>query len=218
MGAHSVPRPPWTRGESRGIPKRRSHRGTRVFAGNLRTERGSYVLLAMQKVEGSNPFSRSRKGLHLQVFSSSLCAQSAGASASPGTQWVPAARPQREALGNRPVCRSFVGTRTCDLLRRRTTSWVGVGVLTWFPRGSPMTARLHLAWRVGASRQPLSLTNSRGGSTARHARSSSISIISRRSTPAAASTRLRKPGRDAGRVVAGCCLFSGCACSPTDAS
>jgi hypothetical protein len=25
-------------------------------------------LLAMQKVEGSNPFSRSRKGLHLQVF------------------------------------------------------------------------------------------------------------------------------------------------------
>jgi hypothetical protein len=28
----------------------------------------SRVLLAMQKVEGSNPFSRSRKGLHLQVF------------------------------------------------------------------------------------------------------------------------------------------------------
>jgi hypothetical protein len=26
------------------------------------------VLLAMQKVEGSNPFSRFRKGLHLQVF------------------------------------------------------------------------------------------------------------------------------------------------------
>jgi hypothetical protein len=26
------------------------------------------LLLAMQKVEGSNPFSRSRKGLHLQVF------------------------------------------------------------------------------------------------------------------------------------------------------
>ena len=27
-----------------------------------------HVLLAMQKVEGSNPFSRFRKGLHLQVF------------------------------------------------------------------------------------------------------------------------------------------------------
>jgi hypothetical protein len=26
------------------------------------------ALLAMQKVEGSNPFSRSREGLHLQVF------------------------------------------------------------------------------------------------------------------------------------------------------
>jgi hypothetical protein len=26
------------------------------------------ALLAMQKVEGSNPFSRFRKGLHLQVF------------------------------------------------------------------------------------------------------------------------------------------------------
>ena len=29
---------------------------------------GSYVLLAMQKVEGSNPFSRFREGLRLQVF------------------------------------------------------------------------------------------------------------------------------------------------------
>ena len=28
----------------------------------------SYELLAMQKVEGSNPFSRFVKGLHLQVF------------------------------------------------------------------------------------------------------------------------------------------------------
>jgi len=26
------------------------------------------ALLAMQKVEGSNPFSRSQKGLHLQAF------------------------------------------------------------------------------------------------------------------------------------------------------
>jgi hypothetical protein len=41
---------------------------TRVFAGILRTERGKHVLLAMQKVEGSNPFSRFREGVHLQVF------------------------------------------------------------------------------------------------------------------------------------------------------
>src|SRR5215204_7192307 len=45
---------------------------TRVFAGILRTERGKHVLLAMQKVEGSNPFSRFGKGLHLQAFS--VCA------------------------------------------------------------------------------------------------------------------------------------------------
>jgi hypothetical protein len=39
------------------------------------------TLLAMQKVEGSNPFSRSRKGLHLQVFfvsSVGLCVCVAG--------------------------------------------------------------------------------------------------------------------------------------------
>jgi hypothetical protein len=39
----------------------------------------------MQKVEGSNPFSRFRKGLHLQVF----VQQSAGAFASTGAQWAP---------------------------------------------------------------------------------------------------------------------------------
>jgi hypothetical protein len=38
-----------------------------VFAGNVRAERGPYALLAMQKVEGSNPFSRFKKGLRLQV-------------------------------------------------------------------------------------------------------------------------------------------------------
>jgi hypothetical protein len=36
----------------------------RPFARELRTP----LLLAMQKVEGSNPFSRSLEGLHLQVF------------------------------------------------------------------------------------------------------------------------------------------------------
>jgi len=34
----------------------------------LRTESGLHALLAMQKVEGSNPFSRSQEGLHLQGF------------------------------------------------------------------------------------------------------------------------------------------------------
>jgi Domain of unknown function (DUF1731) len=41
------------------MKERLSRLRTRVFAGNLRTERGKHVLLAMQKVEGSNPFSRS---------------------------------------------------------------------------------------------------------------------------------------------------------------
>jgi hypothetical protein len=40
----------------------------RPFAGDIRTERDPFVLLAMQKVVGSNPISRSPKGLHLQVF------------------------------------------------------------------------------------------------------------------------------------------------------
>jgi hypothetical protein len=39
-----------------------------VFAGDIGAEREPYALLAMQKVEGSNRFSCSRKGLHLQVF------------------------------------------------------------------------------------------------------------------------------------------------------
>jgi hypothetical protein len=38
-----------------------------VFAGNICAEREPHGLLAMQKVEGSNPFSRFTKGLHLQV-------------------------------------------------------------------------------------------------------------------------------------------------------
>jgi hypothetical protein len=41
---------------------------TRAFAGDIGAEQETHVLLAMQKVEGSNPFSRFRKGLDLQVF------------------------------------------------------------------------------------------------------------------------------------------------------
>jgi hypothetical protein len=39
-----------------------------VFAGDIGAERETHLLLAMQKVEGSNPFSRSLKDLLLQVF------------------------------------------------------------------------------------------------------------------------------------------------------
>jgi hypothetical protein len=39
-----------------------------VFAGIFSGEPALHVLLAMQKVEGSNPFSRSQEGLHLQGF------------------------------------------------------------------------------------------------------------------------------------------------------
>jgi len=35
---------------------------------DLRAESTLHVLLAMQKVEGSNPFSRSQEDLHLQGF------------------------------------------------------------------------------------------------------------------------------------------------------
>jgi hypothetical protein len=40
----------------------------RRFAGDICTEQETHLLLAMQKVEGSNPFSRSQKGRHLQAF------------------------------------------------------------------------------------------------------------------------------------------------------
>jgi hypothetical protein len=41
----------------------------RLLCRNIQRRTGGEVLLAMQKVEGSNPFSRSQKDLHLQVFS-----------------------------------------------------------------------------------------------------------------------------------------------------
>ena len=44
------------------------HARTLAFAGDIRAEPETHVLLAMQKVVGSNPISRFEKGLHLQVF------------------------------------------------------------------------------------------------------------------------------------------------------
>ena len=45
-----------------------SRANTGRFAGFFGMSCERELLLAMQKVEGSNPFSRSRKGLHLQAF------------------------------------------------------------------------------------------------------------------------------------------------------
>jgi hypothetical protein len=73
----------------------------------------------MQKVEGSNPFSRFNKGLRLQAFS---CAQSAGAFASRGTQWAPAGQRAAGAIQNRLIRRHFLMTRTIDLLLIRSAS------------------------------------------------------------------------------------------------
>jgi hypothetical protein len=70
-GARSVPKFPWFRGESRGIGARRRHTRTVPFAGNIRAEQETHALLAMQKVDGSNPFSRFWEGLYLQDFFSS---------------------------------------------------------------------------------------------------------------------------------------------------
>jgi hypothetical protein len=50
----------------------------RLFAGISLQNPALHALLAMQKVVGSNPISRSQKGLHLQAFS---CHQSGSASA-----------------------------------------------------------------------------------------------------------------------------------------
>jgi hypothetical protein len=65
-GARSVPKPPWYPVESRGILVSACQLENLLFPAILRTESGLQVLLAMQKVEGSNPFSRSREGLHLR--------------------------------------------------------------------------------------------------------------------------------------------------------
>ena len=44
--------------ENRGIAERHPHTRTRAFAGDIGAEREPHYLLAMQKVEGSNPYSR----------------------------------------------------------------------------------------------------------------------------------------------------------------
>jgi hypothetical protein len=80
---------------------------------DILTKTALQALLAMQKVEGSNPFSRFQEGPHLQVF---FVRESAGAFASPGTQWVPGGQHAAGASQNKSVCRHFLMTRTIDLL------------------------------------------------------------------------------------------------------
>jgi hypothetical protein len=63
-----VPKSSWFPGESREFYSA-STGGRSAVSSDFAYEIGLNALLAMQKVEGSNPFSRFRKGLYLQVFS-----------------------------------------------------------------------------------------------------------------------------------------------------
>ena len=65
-------------------------------------ESALHVLLAMQKVEGSNPFSRFEEGLHSLWFG-----QSASAPESPGTHRGPADQPIAHGLEKRPIAGNF---------------------------------------------------------------------------------------------------------------
>jgi hypothetical protein len=68
----------------------------------------------MQKVEGSNPFSRFEKAF---ICGSFLCAQSARAFAFAGhPMGAPGGQRPTGATQNKPVCRHFLMTRTIDLL------------------------------------------------------------------------------------------------------
>src|SRR5215207_3266320 len=72
------------------MTERASRLRTRVFAGNLRIQQGKHVLLAMQKVEGSNPFSRSfRSGsTEPQTASRWPCGRGPDLISGPGAHWV----------------------------------------------------------------------------------------------------------------------------------
>ena len=64
-----MPKLPWFPGESRGILRWRPQVESRPFPATLRLDLVLQVLLAMQKVEGSNPFSRFGKPRKCGVFS-----------------------------------------------------------------------------------------------------------------------------------------------------
>ena len=87
-----------------------------AFAGRFREICEAELLIAMQKVEGSNPFSRFRKACICRSF---CFGQSGSASASADNDWtiVPLAD---LASGPRVLlCSRFLATSTLDLLRPR---------------------------------------------------------------------------------------------------
>jgi hypothetical protein len=94
----------------------------------------------MQKVEGSNPFSRSQKACICRSF---WPRQSDSASASPGTERGLTATPVWETLRKTLLCRHLLTTRTTDLFPGRRRSKVRCELPRWtksFPRssGAPM--------------------------------------------------------------------------------
>jgi hypothetical protein len=58
LGPVLVWKPPWFPGECRALQQAAAAAKTGFFAGTFNAEQEARVLLAMQKVEGSNPFSR----------------------------------------------------------------------------------------------------------------------------------------------------------------
>jgi hypothetical protein len=62
LGPVWVREPPWFPGERRALRRARAGAENGLFAALFGAGREARVLLAMQKVEGSNPFSRFQKG------------------------------------------------------------------------------------------------------------------------------------------------------------
>ena len=84
------------------------------FAGISQQSARAELLLAMQKVEGSNPFSRFEKACICRSFS---CAQSAGASASPDNDWTIVSAATRGRGQKVLLSRRFRAPSTLELLR-----------------------------------------------------------------------------------------------------
>jgi hypothetical protein len=107
------------------------------------------------------------------------------------------------------ICRPFLcGAVACHLLRRQTTSCDSASESTCSRRGSPTTARLHLAWAVGASRQTATCPSSRVGTPGRVNREASLHADAREGDAAWAScpdrlvVRLCSPSGGVGRRAA----------------
>src|SRR5215216_2049019 len=119
LGTHSVPKPrqsTWIPGTAAEPRSSENPGACRQFFVRSRPKE----LLAMQKVEGSNPFSRLRKGLHLQacfVYAVGSCVCVSGYPL--GTRGAARGASPSET---RLFAGSLLTTRTSDLLRRRSPS------------------------------------------------------------------------------------------------